>query len=406
VAFKKRGVKMKKNLGILLGILILGTMSADASENRFEVSSVFTFDYLKAGESNIPLSFKIDNKSSIKLENIFAKLVLGFPFSPSTLARKELRSDLYKLDDVEPYTSKNAQFKIDVSESAKYGDYPVNLVVSYDDPADAMYRIEELFPFTIHVTGETLLEVTKIEMLSEKNIIRPGDRFKLNVNVKNIGDNKIEWLKISVLLQSEIIPTSPDQRIFKNLQKWEEVKTSYEFSTEKNSIPQNYSIKMIMEYKDEAGKTFSETRFAGVEVKGEAQMDIASVATNPTEVKAGDSLTLTVRVENAGTVAAKSVKVTIDMPFSGTKEAFLGEIKKGEDAPAVFMLKAGEASEYKYNLTIEYEDDLGTHTKKQELLLVVYPNMGNNTYTYVLAGAGLLILVVAGYFFLRRARSQ
>ena len=52
-------------------------------------------------------------------------------------------------------------------------------------------------------------------------------------------------------------------------------------------------------------------------------------------------------------------------PMSGGKEAYVGKIEPNNDAPAVFSLQAGDPGNYAYNLTVEYQDDYGVHTKTE-----------------------------------------
>ncbi|HMK16495.1 MAG TPA: hypothetical protein VK450_06205, partial [Methanomicrobiales archaeon] len=64
----------------------------------------------------------------------------------------------------------------------------------------------------------------------------------------------------------------------------------------------------------------------------------------------------------------------------------IGKIKPGNDAPAVFMLDGGKGGTYRYNTTITYTDDLGSHTVSSPMTLRVVP--GDS------AGGILLLLLV------------
>lgn len=57
---------------------------------------------------------------------------------------------------------------------------------------------------------------------------------------------------------------------------------------------------------------------------------------------------MTIRLENTGTDEAISTTANIDLPFEGTKEAFIGKIKPNNDAPAVFSLDGGTGGDYPY----------------------------------------------------------
>ena len=59
--------------------------------------------------------------------------------------------------------------------------------------------------------------------------------------------------------------------------------------------------------------------------------------------------------------------------MEGKKEAFIGKIKPGNDAPAIFLLEGAKAGNHPYTLTITYTDDMGVHTMTREMNLRVPP---------------------------------
>ena len=101
---------------------------------------------------------------------------------------------------------------------------------------------------------------------------------------------------------------------------------------------------------------------------------------------------LTIRIENTGTGEAKQVSAKVDLPAEGTKEAFIGKIKPGNDAPAIFLLEGMKGGNYPYNLTITYTDDMGVHTLTRQMNLRVPP--ADNSGTIIL---GLIILGILGF---------
>ena len=124
------------------------------------------------------------------------------------------------------------------------------------------------------------------------------------------------------------------------------------------------------------------------------------MSTDPTWVVSGESFTLNIKVENVEFEKAKAVKVFIDLPFTGNREAFIGELKRDDDAPAIFVLRAGDPGEYRYKARIEYLDDTGRQALEENLVLIVYPGRGGPS-PLLLAGLGALILI--GYLLWRRA---
>ena len=126
-------------------------------------------------------------------------------------------------------------------------------------------------------------------------------------------------------------------------------------------------------------------------MKGKAKLNVADIKTDPAKLTAGSEATLMIRLENSGTGDAESVKASIDLPFSGTNEVFLGKIEPDDDALAVFILNPGGEGNFNYNLTIQYEDDLGFHETQENLNIIVYP--GKNGI-----GIGVWIVIIGIIF--------
>ena len=118
-------------------------------------------------------------------------------------------------------------------------------------------------------------------------------------------------------------------------------------------------------------------------------------------VERGQAFTLIARLENTGTDDAKSVRVQIDLPFSGNNESFIGTIEPGNDAPAVFNLVADESGIRSYTLSASYTDDEGTHTVSEPLTLEVAESSGSMVII-VVAAVVVVLLAAAGIWYWRR----
>jgi hypothetical protein len=79
----------------------------------------------------------------------------------------------------------------------------------------------------------------------------------------------------------------------------------------------------------------------------------------------------------------------------GKKEAFIGKIKPGNDAPVIFLLEGAKGGNHPYTLTIHYTDDMGEHTITKQMNLRVPPN--DMTGTIIALLVILAILGIVGY---------
>ena len=146
------------------------------------------------------------------------------------------------------------------------------------------------------------------------------------------------------------------------------------------------------------------TETLGVDLRGRGDLSIASVKTDPIRVRQGDEVDLVVRMDNTGTGDARAVSARIDLPLSGTREAFVGTVRPGSNAPAVFNLMADRAGEFEYTFNATYEDDWGSHTTTRVLRLSVAPSGDALVATGVLVLVALIGAVVFISWWRRKGR--
>lgn len=130
------------------------------------------------------------------------------------------------------------------------------------------------------------------------------------------------------------------------------------------------------------------TEMLGIDLRGRSELAVASLKTDPVRVRQGDEFDLIVRMDNTGTGDARAVSARVDLPLTGTREAFVGTVRPGSNAPAVFSLTADRAGEFEYAFNATCEDDWGSRTTTRVLRLSVAPS-GD-----ALLMTGLLVVVV------------
>jgi len=232
--------------------------------------------------------------------------------------------------------------------------------------------------------------------------VNPGDDFPVRVILENNGLSGADEIVVSVNSStSTIAPKTPNNYHFDRLSKGERITLDMNFATDKNAPLGLSPVTLTIRFANADGTYATQTETLGIPIKGKADIGIASVSSDPERIKKGDLVTLIIRLENTGTDDANSVKAAIDLPLSGGKEAYVGKIEPNNDAPAVFSLQAGDPGNYAYNLTVEYQDDYGMHTKTEHLTMTVLD--GDSTGLIIVI---LLLVIGAGagywYFVLRK----
>jgi len=230
--------------------------------------------------------------------------------------------------------------------------------------------------------------------------VSPGDDIPVHVVIRNDGLSRADQVTVSVNSStSSISPRTPGTRHISQLQKGENATLDMVFSSDKKAPVGLNQILLTLSYASADGTILTQNEILAIHMKGRAKIGIASLTTDPVRVRKGSPVSLIIRLENTETDNANSVKATIDLPFSGSKDAYVGRIEPENDAPAVFSLQAANPGTYTYNLTVQYEDDFGVQTRQETLQMTVFDGDSSG-----LIAAVLLLLVLAagaGYWYFR-----
>jgi len=245
---------------------------------------------------------------------------------------------------------------------------------------------------------EPAIEVEKIV----PTYISPGDDFNIALKLTNRGESKADDINVNIVFSQPLSCQSPNNYYIKSLNPSESYELEFKATSDESAALGLYSIPIVLQYSG-ADTSKEQEEAVGIKIKGNAELSIASISSNPTKINQGDFVTLMVRIENAGADDAKSVKANIDLPFEGVTGVFLGKIGPEEDAPAVFTFSVEEGGVYEYNITVEYEDDFGNHTMNQrpELIVTTKENVSLNLLAIMTA---VIIITPSSILFIHKKR--
>jgi hypothetical protein len=223
--------------------------------------------------------------------------------------------------------------------------------------------------------------------------VNPGESFPVNLTFTNAGAIRASDIVLTTSTSSTSLGAlGPNTISLSPLNGGEQQTVTLSFITDRNVPVGLAKIMLAIDYKLPDGTPEHQDEVIEVPILGESELGFVSVDTSPRKVVAGEPFDLTIRIENTGTGEAKQVAATIDLPMTGTRQSFIGKIKPGNDAPAVFMLDGGSSRTYEYNTSITYTDDLGTHTVVSPMSLRVTPQ------DYTGAIVMVIIIILAGGF--------
>jgi len=147
----------------------------------------------------------------------------------------------------------------------------------------------------------------------------------------------------------------------------------FHMRTSENALPGEYLVETELAYSGNGEARFIEkSNFTIDVISNRAEMNIASVKLDPLLPKANEPVTLTIKVENFGKGKANSVFGSVNLPFKGTRESFIGKLNAGEDGTFIFNIVPERSGTFNYELKVEYKDDYGEHQLVQNLEMTVF----------------------------------
>jgi hypothetical protein len=259
--------------------------------------------------------------------------------------------------------------------------------------------------YPVPVNVNTPIAVARLAVLgtavTTPDAVKPGDLVSVRLDLINSGESAADRVIVRLGNASTSI-RSKDAELYhiRSIPAGGHEPVDLTLITDRKAEPGIATVPVTITYYTTDGSEHTEQAHINLLVQGEVEMGIASLETSPERIVAGEPFNLIIRIENAGTGDAKSVTATIDLPLSGTREAFLGKIKPGNDAPALFRLGGAPAGEHQYTVTITYNDEWGDHEVTRPLSLSVAPA----DYTGVIIALVVLVLLAAGawWVFIRK----
>lgn len=401
--------KIQKGFAILLVLISVWVTTAYAQQSEpFNIATIVSVPHIMPGDRDIGLEFIIQNNDNISVNNMKIYLFLRKPFSasispnnaigelsyPGYLTSNEGSGDEYtEYFNLAAQSSHETNFKLDIDRNATYGSYDLPYKIIYENGKEYSGKI------TLSINGNTLVDIKNVQILNGSKV-EPGDSFRINVTFENVGDNEIKWLKLGLTPNDKaIIPlSSTSERIFKNIPHSMETISEFDFSLEKDAAITNYPIDLTLNYMDERGVQYNETKLVGIEAVGRATLDIAKKTTDPARIAENDPFSITFKIENTGSGDAKGVTARFDSGIDGDTLAYLGEIKKDDYSNAIFTLNGAASGKKTGILNLIYEDDYGTHNVQKEIFLVVDSKGGVSYLPIVVA----LIAIVTIYLWKKK----
>lgn len=251
------------------------------------------------------------------------------------------------------------------------------------------------YPFPVNVNTAVGIQKEAILVMNSSltGSVNPGDEIPVTLTVSNAGQLLADDVTLTVTnVSGKLAPKTADLYHLGLIGPGEQKTVSLALLSDKKADAGLVRVPVTISYNSIDGTALLQATGIDVILKGKAELGFVSVDTNPARLSEGTPFDLTIRIENTGTGEAKQVSATVDMPAEGKKEAFIGKIRPGNDAPAIFLLEGMKGGNYPYNLTISYTDDMGDHTMTRQMNQRVPP--ADTTGNLIL---GLIVLALIAF---------
>lgn len=335
---------------------------------------------------DLTLTADFTNTEGTFLNNSKAIVDLSYPFS--------LKASSEPFDEgfsICGYCNRKNTYYIGVDRRAPSGIYPLSIVTSTSERSYTRKTI------SVEVRGKPDLVLS-----GSAEAAIPGKQFLATLAVANIGTDSAKQVKVAVK-SSDFIPSGSSVQTVSGIGSNASAPLQFVLIPSKSLKAGPYNIPIEITYLDSAGKQYNATQQLGVTVANEASLVIENIklsATGGGQPAAGQPLTAIVRVGNAGTGDADGVIVTIACDVYNGK-AFIGQLKKDENAPAVFEFTTDRPGTHSCAVRATYRDDYGNKTLEDSFDLRIAKQESSMGMFAVAAAA---VVLYAIYRFTRKKR--
>jgi len=276
-------------------------------------------------------------------------------------------------------SERNIRYNMRTTPDANPGPHVIKMKLTYGkEVVTKNYEVE------VRVIGEDAKpRVSSVKTIPE--YIYEGDTVDLRLEIENYGETIAKSVVVSLVHEFQGIKDATIGTLNLNGSQT----ALFKFKASKAG---DYAIPVFIEYEDDFGMKKDESEIKLTVLNKKGSLNIASVKVYPVLPYMGDTVELTMRIENFGDRTLNSIRVYADHPFKGLKESFIGTLNPNEDGPAVVTFIADKTGEFEIPITITYSDDFGEEQIKTKVNLIILETNGGAGQTVVV----LLVLAVIG----------
>jgi hypothetical protein len=282
-------------------------------------------------------------------------------------------------------------YYISVDSTATSGTYPI-YVTAAAGGTETKHKID------INVRGKPNL-ILSADPDSLRNIT-PDSQFRIVLVLDNIGSGQARQIRLQTDSKNFNV-LGGSTRTLDELDAGDSSPILFEFITASTLQADSYSVPFTIMYLDEQGNQINSTQNLGARVVNRADVNIQTIkvvsAAGSSSITAGEPFTAIARLENIGPGDADAISAELECPFMPGKKAFLGQLKKDEDAPVVFDITTTKTGSFSCSLSVFYKDDTGSKQFTEAFeVSIASPNYAGTLF--------MLLAILAALAFVFRKR--
>ena len=314
-----------------------------------------------------------------------ARLDLRYPFSLKTST--ESFENGFELC---AHCSRTNTYFIHVDSAAGSGVYPI-FVRAVQSGSESVRTIN------VTVRGKPNIVLSSAAVTNTT----PSSVFMMEVQAENIGTGAARQLKI-VSKSSDFVSLGSSVMTVAGIAPGNVSKVSFLMSVGSELKAGAYNLPFEIGYVDESGTSYNSTQNVGARVVNMGKISIQNIKVSSAfgDAVAGSPVSVIVRIENTGKGTMDAIESELTCNGQSSK-SFLGQLKRDEDAPAVFDITIQSGGRYGCTMTTSYSDDLGSHTVTNRFDIYL-----KNPEPPVMQIIILLVILGLAYYFLVRKRRK
>ena len=241
-------------------------------------------------------------------------------------------------------------FRAKVNNDAPAAKYKLRVKFQYfvdNKPLDA----EKVHDFFIDVKKEGII-LGVANIVTVPSAVRPGDNYiELNTYIENSGNKNAKSIEAVLSLPDKLKHsyTNNNRLWVGQLAANESKKATFFINVEEDAKPIKYNLDLEFNYMDMDNNKYTKKVTVPFLVKEKPLINVVEVKGDG---KAGATIDLEVYLKNAGSEDAEAVDARLikqsSQPFSlDLRSNYIGELKVGETAKAIFKVKINKDAEFK-----------------------------------------------------------